>query len=158
MSLSASLRWVAYLTKAVLYVTLSKRNYTFFSLYVFNFLWSRTTHFQQDYTTILPRHTIYMCFFFWPCIPVASYWHLILLHSFSDNWPFPGSVLLCSQHHFFTYTQIWHSWKCTPLEEKSWKIVNIVLSKMKCTPQELSVLLTTGDAYFLHYLNEKYID
>ena len=70
------------------------------------------------------------------------------------------------------------SWKCTSLlttpffciysnmaflevysfGEKSCKIVNIILSKMKCTPQELSVLLTTEDAYFLHYLNEKYID
>ena len=29
-------------------------------------------------------------------------------------WPFPGSVLLCSQHHIFAYSQIWHSWKCTP--------------------------------------------
>ena len=38
------------------------------------------------------------------------------------------------------------------------EIVTIVLSKMKCTPQELRVLLTTEDAYFLHYLNEKYID
>ena len=44
---------------------------------------------------------------------------------------------------FFAYTQIWHSWKCTPSEEKSCKIVNIILSKIKCTPQELSVLLTT---------------
>ena len=25
-----------------------------------------------------------------------------------------GSVLLCSEHHFFAYTQIWHSRKCTP--------------------------------------------
>ena len=47
---------------------------------------------------------------------------------------------------------------CTPSEEKLCKIVNILLSKIKCAPQELSVLLTTGDAYFLHYLIEKYID
>ena len=61
-------------------------------------------------------------------------------------------------------------WKCTPLlrtpyfciylnmaflEEKSCKIVHTVLSKMKCTPQELSVLLIPGDAYFLQYLIEK---
>ena len=68
------------------------------------------------------------------------------------------------------------SWKCTsllatpfflhilkygiPSEEKSCKIVNIiyVLSKIKCTPHELSVPLTTLDAYYLHYLIEKYID
>ena len=66
-----------------------------------------------------------------------------------------GSVFLCSQHHFFACAQIWHSCKCTPLEEKSWKIVNIVLPKMKCTPQELIVLLITGDTYLLHYLIEK---
>ena len=40
-------------------------------------------------------------------------------------------------------------------EEISYKIVNSILSKIRCTPQELSVLLTTGDAYVLHYLIEK---
>ena len=50
-----------------------------------------------------------------------------VLRTISLVGPFPGSVLLCSQHHFFACTQIWHSWKCTPSEEKSCKIVNILL-------------------------------
>ena len=95
------------------------------------------------------------------------------------KWPFPGSVLLRKRNH--AKSSIFYCfWNCflevysfaqntiflhilkygipgsvLSLEEKSWKIVNTVLSKMKCTPQELSVLLIPGDAYFLHYLIEK---
>ena len=97
------------------------------------------------------------------CLHFCEYyyfWRKFEMHVIDFTAPsWKCTPLNCSQHHFFAYTQIWHSWKCIPLEEKSWKIVNIfVLLKLKCTPQELSVLLTTGDAYFLHYLNEKCID
>ena len=69
-----------------------------------------------------------------PFLEVYSFAHsTIFLHVL--KYGIPGSVL--------------------SLEEKSWKIVHTVLSKMKRTPQELSVLLKPGDAYFLHYLIEK---
>ena len=88
----------------------------------------------------------------WKCTPseeksckIVNITLFLEVDSFAQNafflhllkYGIPGSVLL------------------SPLEEKSWKIVNIKLSKMKCTPQELSEILITGDAYFLHYLIEK---
>ena len=53
---------------------------------------------------------------------------------------------------FFGYTQIWHSWKRTPSEEKSAYAKSSILYCQK------NVILTTGDAYVLYYLIEKYID
>ena len=80
------------------------------------------------------KSSISYCFWNWFLEVYSFAQNTIFLHIL--KYGIPGSVLL---------------WK----RNKSWKIVNTVLSKMKCTPQELSVLLIPGDAYFLHYFIEK---
>ena len=52
-------------------------------------------------------------------IPKMISWHCLLVFqtlkmSGIHNRSFPGSVLLCSQNHFFAYSQMWHFRKCTP--------------------------------------------
>ena len=90
---------------------------------------------------------IYFLLYIYMCICSYIYIYIWIFR------PFPGSVLLCSEHHFFFwYTQIWHSWKCTPSEDKSCKIVDIILSKIKCTPHNWGCLWFTLLDWKIHWL------